>query len=101
MLIQPTYSLNETPGKIFMFQMSNGAEVIGKVKSVDDTSLIIEKPIRLAIQGQGQIMPFSYAIGNPEADTVIFMRHALTSYYLPSKDMEEMYISNTTGIDLG
>lgn len=100
MLIQKKYTFDELVGKIVAFQLTNGNDMITKVKEITDDVLVVEKPQRLVLQQDGNIMPFPYALVGQDADEINLFKSQIVVWYTPDEATEKHFEQSITTIQL-
>ena len=72
-------------GEVAGFRLVTGEEVLGKVKTVDEDTIVVDKPFTLGTNAEGniQFVPISF-IGDPEKP-VVFERKSIIATITPNK----------------
>lgn len=85
-------------------KLITGDEIIGKVNHESGDCIFIEKVRAIVLQqvGPQQVAPtlIPWIITDEDAEVPLIKKHMLTLPMVPSKDVEDAYIKNTTNIQI-
>lgn len=83
--------------EIYTFKMNSGEEIIAKVQSIDEASLIITDPVSVAPGPQGMnLVPSFFTADHDQKITLNTIHVAL--YAATEANIRSKYIEATTGI---
>ena len=85
-------------GEVAGFRLVTGEEVLGKVKTVDEDTIVVDKPFTLGTNAEGniQFVPISF-IGDPEKP-VVFERKSIIATITPREELVKGYLQTTSNI---
>lgn len=87
-----------TVGDTISFKLATGEEIIGKLASEDDKTLVVERPLMLAMTPKGPAMAPVMMTVDPKT-TLTFSKTALAIFPVETdKEIAEQYTFQTTGI---
>ena len=93
MLVETKYKQND----IITIALISGQEVLGKLISEDDTSIVIRRPLTIAFGPQGAaFQPFTMT-GDSEGE-VSFMKDKVVAVLKTNKETTEGYRAATSGL---
>lgn len=93
-------------GEIMLFKLSSGEEVIAKVIQSSPMFYLIKKPLVLSLvqipgsSGQAGVVFIPFMIGSDENSTIKIMNSAVVAVTKPTKEAENGYIKNTSGLEI-
>jgi|SRR5882672_3416438 len=94
-------------GDVVAVHLVNGSTVLGRLAENDMTFLVLKKPMSLIVQGSGQqgqlsvsMMPYLTLGVFPALDEVTFDGDAYILMRPVPKQLQDIYIENTSGIAL-
>lgn len=87
-----------TVGDTITFKLATGEEIIGKLASEDDKTLVVERPLMLAMTKNGPAMaPILMTVDLKT--TLTFNKSAISIFPVETdKEIAEQYMFQTTGI---
>ena len=91
--------------KIVIFKLISGEEVIGRMgDTTEDNRIVLSRPRAVAVTqgsapGQMGIALVPFLASNPDGDIAVAQDHIMATA-APTKELEDGYIQQTTGIAL-
>ena len=85
-------------GRVNTFMLSTGAEIIGEVTDVTDTTVTVRKPLTLGANGQGGFgLAPATLLGDSEG-TITYQRSHIVAWVATRDEAEKGYQQYATGI---
>lgn len=85
-------------GDVVSIKLSNGDELIARLDSEDATTVTIDRPLALTMQGGGLGMVPWVLLG--DKDSITIQRSHIFAIVPSKKDAADQYLAGTTGIAL-
>lgn len=95
MLIDKSYAQNDTVS----VKLSSGEELIGRFESMDESTLILTKPMAIVIGPQGAGLT-AFMVTAPQEQKVKLNRNLISAMGTTEPGMASQYMEMTTGLKL-